>query len=86
MPLRQIAVLLLVSSASEKQTIRGIAATLGVSKPAVTRAVDKLSSAELVVRQVDMEDRRSIFVLMGKPGIAYVKTLTKQFDKIASAA
>ena len=43
-------------------TVRDLAATLNISKPAITRALDKLSDLQLVRRKKDEEDRRSVLV------------------------
>lgn len=59
---RQIAVLLTVYMTQPPHTVRELAATLKVSKPAITRALDKLSGLDLVRRKKDDEDRRSVLV------------------------
>lgn len=58
--IRQLRVLL--ECKKEKQTVRGLAERLGVSKPAITRAANRLSLEGLVSRTVDPLDRRSIFL------------------------
>src|SRR5215471_5475076 len=45
---RQLGVFLTCYLDSEAQTVRGLAAKLGVSKPAITRALDRLSEFDLV--------------------------------------
>jgi len=59
---RQMAVLLTVYLTSPPHTVRGLAALLGVSKPAITRAIDRLSDLGLVRRKPDEADRRSVLV------------------------
>jgi len=59
---RQMAVLLTVYLAAGPHTVRGLAATLNVSKPAITRALDRLGELDLVRRKADDADRRSILV------------------------
>ena len=59
---RQMAVLLTVYLAAGPHTVRGLAASLNVSKPAITRALDRLSELDLVRRKADEADRRSILV------------------------
>lgn len=44
------------------QTIRGLAQSLKVSKPAICQAVDRLEKAELVCRRPDPADHRSVLV------------------------
>jgi len=59
---RQLAVFLTVYLEPAPQTVRGLAATLNVSKPAITRALDRLGKLDLIRRQVDPQDRRSLLV------------------------
>lgn len=53
-------------------TVRGLAATLGVSKPAITRALDTLGSLELLKRARDDADRRNVLVQRTVKGSAFV--------------
>ena len=59
---RQLGVFLTCYLETEAQTVRGLAAKLGVSKPAITRALDRLSEFDLVRRKTDPLDRRSVLV------------------------
>ncbi len=59
---RQTAVLLSVYMTPAPHTIRHLSATLGVSKPAICRAVDVLSQLDLVRRKKDETDRRNILL------------------------
>ena len=59
---RQMAVLMTVYLADPPHTVRGLAERLGVAKPAVTRALDRLSALGYVRRKADDSDRRSILV------------------------
>ena len=56
-------------------TVRGLAAELNVSKPAVTRALDRLAESDFIKREQDTHDRRSIFVRRTSAGSAYLRTL-----------
>jgi hypothetical protein len=47
---RQLSVFLICYLEGEAQTVRGLAAKLNVSKPAITRALDRLSEFDLVRR------------------------------------
>jgi DNA-binding transcriptional regulator GbsR (MarR family) len=58
---RQLGVFLTSYLEAEAQTVRGLAANLNVSKPAITRALDRLTEFDLVRRKTDPLDRRSIF-------------------------
>jgi len=57
---RQMALLLTVYLSPPPHTVRGLAQILAVSKPAITRALDRLSDFGLVKRKVDEADRRSV--------------------------
>lgn len=59
---RQMAVLLLVYRDQAPATVRGLAQALNLQKPAVTRAVDRLSSIGLVRRKTDEKDRRNVLI------------------------
>ncbi len=75
--LRQIAVLgRIVATKDHDRTIRGLAAHLALSKPAVTRAADRLATFGYSKRVPDASDRRSVFVVPTKSG---EKFLAKYF-------
>ena len=59
---RQMALLLSVYLTPPPHTVRGLAEILDVSKPAITRAVNRLSELELVRRKADQADRRSVLI------------------------
>ena len=61
----------------EAQTVRGLAAKLNVSKPAITRALDRLSEFDLVRRKTDPLDRRSVLVQRTVFGTAFLRDLKK---------
>jgi len=84
--LRQMAVLLAVYEEAEAQTVRGLAAALNVSKPAITRALDRLGDLDLVKRSIDPDDRRSVLVRRTLAGTAYVRQLRGQLLLAASKA
>ncbi len=59
---RQMAILLIVYTEPGPHTVRGLAAALAISKPAVTRALDRLGQLDFVRRKTDENDRRSVLV------------------------
>lgn len=59
---RQIGVLLTVYMSPPPHSIRSLAASLNVSKPAICRAVDTLSAIDLIRRKKDEDDRRNVFL------------------------
>ena len=74
---RQLAVFLVCYLENTPQTVRGLAKGLQVSKPAVTRALDRLSEFDLVRRKQDPDDRRSILVQRTMKGNAFLRDVTK---------
>ena len=72
---RQLGVFLTCYLDTEAQTVRGLAAKLGVSKPAITRALDRLSEFDLVRRKTDPLDRRSVLVQRTATGMAFLREL-----------
>jgi DNA-binding MarR family transcriptional regulator len=56
-------------------TVRGLAAALKVSKPAITRALDRLTELELADRKQDANDRRSVLVQPTSKGVSFMRDL-----------
>ena len=65
---RQMALLLVVYLKPGPHTVRGLARVLNVSKPVVTRALNKLGALGYLRRQRDDADRRNIFVAKTREG------------------
>jgi DNA-binding MarR family transcriptional regulator len=84
---RQLAVFLKVYlEPAIDHTVRGLAAVLNVSKPAITRALDRLEELDFAKRQTDPLDRRSIIAKRTSTGSAYLRTLSGYMaaaDKLA---
>jgi DNA-binding MarR family transcriptional regulator len=59
---RQMAIMLQVYLVEPPHTVRGLASTLRISKPAVTRALDRLSVLGLLKRKRDTEDKRNVLL------------------------
>ena len=72
---RQFGVFLTVYLTAGPHTVRGLAAGLNVSKPAITRALDRLSELSLVRRKVDPMDRRSVLVQPTQAGEVFLAEL-----------
>lgn len=81
---RQLGVFLTCYLESEAQTVRGLATRLGVSKPAITRALDRLAEFDLVRRKTDPMDRRSVLVQRTPPGTAFLRELRGYLRDAAS--
>ena len=70
---RQMALLLVVYLESGPHTVRGLARTLNVSKPVVTRALNRLGALGYLRRQRDDSDRRNIFVVRTPEGADFLE-------------
>lgn len=79
---RQMALLLTVYLTDPPHTVRGLAEMLAVSKPAITRALDRLSELELIRRKPDPEDRRSVLIQRTVKGSVFLR----EFGEIIVAA
>ena len=72
---RQLGVFLTCYLQDGAHTVRGLAADLNVSKPAITRALDRLGELDLARRKVDPMDRRSVLVQRTLKGAAFLRDL-----------
>jgi DNA-binding MarR family transcriptional regulator len=72
---RQLGVFLTCYLQEGAHTVRGLAAELNVSKPAITRALDRLGELDLARRKVDPMDRRSVLVQRTLKGAAFLRDL-----------
>ncbi|MBM3950739.1 MAG: MarR family transcriptional regulator [Rhodospirillales bacterium] len=70
---RQMSILLTVYLTPPPHTVRGLANLLGISKPAVTRAIDRLTEIEFVRRKIDEQDRRSVLVQRTVRGSVFLR-------------
>jgi DNA-binding MarR family transcriptional regulator len=82
---RQLGVLLTVYLTDGPHTVRGLAAELKVSKPAITRALDRLGELDLARRKVDPMDRRSVLVQRTLKGAAFLRDLRSTMAEAAAA-
>lgn len=65
---RQMAILLQVYQNPGPHTVRGLAKSLSVSKPVVTRALNTLGGLGYLRRERDQDDRRNIFIVKTEDG------------------
>ena len=72
---RQMALLLLVYLNPGPHTVRGLARALNVSKPVVTRALNRLGALGYLRRQRDDSDKRNIFVARTSEGAVFLEEL-----------
>src|SRR5215469_13547825 len=83
---RQLGVFLTCYLRDGGHTVRGLAADLNVSKPAITRALDRLGELDLARRKVDPLDRRSILVQRTLKGAAFLRDLRAIMGEATIAA
>lgn len=83
---RQMALLLTVYLTPPPHTVRGLAITLNVSKPAITRALDRLSELGLIKRKTDDTDRRSVLVQRTVKGSVYLREFGDMIVQAATTA
>ncbi len=83
---RQLGVFLTCYLQDGAHTVRGLAADLNVSKPAITRALDRLGELDLARRKVDPMDRRSVLVQRTLKGQAFLRDLRSIMTEAGAAA
>jgi DNA-binding MarR family transcriptional regulator len=83
---RQLGVFLTVYLTDGPHTVRGLAAELNVSKPAITRALDRLGELDLARRKVDPMDRRSVIVQRTLKGTGFLRDLRHIMAEAETAA
>ncbi|SON53643.1 homoprotocatechuate degradation operon regulator, HpaR [Hartmannibacter diazotrophicus] len=72
---RQTTILLTIYLEPPPHTVRGLAAKLNVTKPAITRALDTMGRAGFVSRKRDEADRRNVIVQRTVAGALFVQRL-----------
>lgn len=70
---RQMALLLVVYLSPGPHTVRGLARVLNVSKPVVTRALNRLGALGYLRRQRDDTDKRNIFIARTSEGAEFLE-------------
>ena len=80
-----MAVLLTVYLADGPHTVRGLSEILNVSKPAITRALDRLGVLDLVRRKPDEADRRSVLVQRTVKGSVSLSEFSDIISRAATA-
>ncbi len=70
---RQMALLLVVYLQQGPHTVRGLARILNVSKPVITRALNRLGALGYLRRQRDDSDKRNIFVAPTTEGADFLE-------------
>lgn len=83
---RQLGVFLTCYLQDGAHTVRGLAADLNVSKPAITRALDRLGELDLARRKVDPMDRRSVLVQRTLKGAAFLRDMRGIMSEASSTS
>ena len=77
---RQMALLLSVYLGEVPHTVRGLANTLKISKPAISRALDRLGELDYIRRERDELDHRNVLVKKTKTGAMFLASFSKFID------
>ncbi|MGE0108341.1 MAG: MarR family transcriptional regulator [Bdellovibrionales bacterium] len=78
---RQMALLFCVFLTEGPHTVRGLAETLNISKPAISRALDRLGELGYIRRERDELDRRNVLVRRMPKGAAFLNEFAGLFAK-----
>jgi DNA-binding MarR family transcriptional regulator len=81
--IRQLNLLLAVYLKAGPHTVRSLSSHLGVAKPAITRAIDKLQDLGFVKRKPDPEDGRSVLIQRSINGSVYLADMGEKFSLAA---
>jgi DNA-binding MarR family transcriptional regulator len=74
--MRQTAILFMVyDNDGRPYSVKDLAAALNLSKPAVTRALDRLGELKLTTRETDKNDRRMILVQRTEDGYRFLSVV-----------
>jgi DNA-binding MarR family transcriptional regulator len=77
---RQMALMLSVYLGEPPHTVRGLAKILNISKPAVSRALDRLGELKYIRRQRDDLDRRNVLVQQTVQGAKFLTKFASMID------
>lgn len=80
---RQLAILLEVYLAPPPHTVRGLSETLQISKPAVSRALDRLGTLDFARRKTDEADKRSVLVQRTVKGSVFLREFGDLVSRLA---
>ena len=78
---RQMAILLTIYTQPPPHTVRGLSVSLNISKPAISRALDRLEQLGFVRRRRDDYDRRSIEVQRTVKGAVFLSEFADQVSE-----
>jgi DNA-binding MarR family transcriptional regulator len=81
---RQLTALLSIYLENEVHSVSSVAKLLNISRPGVTRSLDRLVDANLVSRAEDASDRRRVLVYRTRSGADFVRDLIEVADHVAN--
>lgn len=70
---RSLGILQIMANESGPHTVRGLAASLKVAKPCITRLTQSLENAGLLRRITDQNDRRSVMLHLTPAGTKVIR-------------
>lgn len=82
---RQMSILLTVYTMTSPHTVRGLSDSLKISKPAISRALDRLGQLGFVRRRREDYDRRSIKVERTFKGAVFLSEFADQVSEAGRA-
>ena len=74
---RQMALLMLIHMDEGPHTIRGVAKLLKVTKPVITRALNRLTDLRLARRAPNPADKRDVFAVATPEGAEFLQKLQR---------
>lgn len=83
---RQMSILLTVYLSATPQSVRGLSEQLGISKPAICRALDMLEHAKLVKRTRAKVDKRTVLLQRTARGAVFLSEYADLVLKVSKAA
>lgn len=83
---RQMGILLCVYLENGSHSIKSLSEQLGVSKPAVCRAIDVLERLKFVKRQRDKQDKRNVLLQRTVKGSVYLSEFADIIVSVAKVA
>jgi len=81
---RQMGLLLTVYMTAGPHTVKSLAGMLKVSKPAITRAIDRLEHLGMVKRKKDEADKRNVLVTRTVKGSVFLSDLSELINGAAA--
>lgn len=78
---RQMSILLTVYTQAPPHTVRGLSDSLNISKPAISRALDRLGQLGYIRRRRDDYDRRSVQVQRTVKGAVFLSEFADQISE-----